>query len=570
MQKSKHGWMMSLVWIGILSLVGCTLPSQVTISETASAANRPAVAGETTDDTTSDAVTDSTAGRPAGWGEASHSNDAEPDYDVVFPADQVNTITVTIAPTDWEAMQENMTDLLGEPGERGPGRGGFGRPGNGDGPPPAMGRGQSLAGREPVTGTVGMQPPALPDAGFGGNNSPLGGAGGAGSLISENPMWVPATIEFQEHIWTNVGVRYKGNSSLMSAWNAETLKLPLKLDFDEFEDEYPEIKNQRFYGFKQLSLANNIQDSSYMRDVITYDLLEEADLVAAQTAFYNVILDYGEGPVNLGIYTMIEVIDDTVIDRYFDDKDGNIYEGDGRGVSLAEGTFDQIATSFQKENNEDEADWRDIEQLYAVLHDDTRTTDPAVWRTELESIFDVDSFLEWLALSAVIEHWDTYGAMTHNFYLYHDPETDQLTWISWDHNLVLGASGGGPGGERPGGDQVNAPQMNRNPGAGAPGGRGGSNRNTSLDKADVGDEWPLISYLIADPVYQQAYLDELQATLDELFVPERLTAAVADYAEILAPYVAAEGNADGFAAAVEALQTRIESRYNIVEEFLAQ
>lgn len=33
-------------------------------------------------------------------------------------------------------------------------------------------------------------------------------------------------------------------------------KLPLKLDFDEFEDDYPEIENQRFYGFKQLSLAN--------------------------------------------------------------------------------------------------------------------------------------------------------------------------------------------------------------------------------------------------------------------------------------------------------------------------
>ena len=54
-------------------------------------------------------------------------------------------------------------------------------------------------------------------------------------------MWVPATIEFEGNTWTNVGVRYKGNSSLTSGWRGGTLKLPLKLDFDEFEDHHPEM-----------------------------------------------------------------------------------------------------------------------------------------------------------------------------------------------------------------------------------------------------------------------------------------------------------------------------------------
>ena len=61
-------------------------------------------------------------------------------------------------------------------------------------------------------------------------------------------------------------------------------------------------------------------------------------LVAAETAFYDLILDYGEGPVNLVLYTMVEVIDDTVIPRYFADDSGNIYEGDGRAASVAKGT----------------------------------------------------------------------------------------------------------------------------------------------------------------------------------------------------------------------------------------
>ena len=27
--------------------------------------------------------------------------------------------------------------------------------------------------------------------------------------------------------------------------------------------------------------------------------------------------------------------------------------------------------------------------------------------------------------------------MTHNYYLYHDPTTDQIIWIPWDNNEAL-------------------------------------------------------------------------------------------------------------------------------------
>ncbi|MCB0028084.1 MAG: CotH kinase family protein, partial [Anaerolineales bacterium] len=134
----------------------------------------------------------------------------------------------------------------------------------------------------------------------------------------------------------------KGNSSLSSAWRSGDAKMPLKLDFDEFEDDYPEIDDQRFYGFKQLSLANGFSDDSLMRETVAYDLLAEAGLPAAETAFYEILLDHGDGPESLGVYIVVEVVDDTVIDRVFGSDDGNIYEGDGSGVSLAEGTQGQI------------------------------------------------------------------------------------------------------------------------------------------------------------------------------------------------------------------------------------
>lgn len=523
-------------------------------------------------ETTTASEDDESVARPEGWGEESHSNDADPNYEVVFPQDTVNKITITIAPEEYEAMQANMVELFGEQGndERGPGggRGGFG-PQDGERPErPADG--EMPEGRPEGERFEGERP----GGGFGG-----GFGRGGGDMTPENPMWVSATIQFEDDVWTNVGVRYKGNSSLTSGWRSGTEKLPFKLDFDEFEDDYPEIDNQRFYGFKQLSLANGFSDASFLRDAVTYDILEEAGLPSTETAFYEVFLDHGEGPVSLGLYTMIEVIDDTSIDRYFGDDDGNIYEADGSAASLAEGTFEQIADSFQKENNEDEGDWSDIEELYNVLHAEQRTTDPDAWRASLEAIFDVDGFLEWLAISAVIQHWDTYGAMNHNFYLYNDPASEQLTWISWDHNMSM-STGGGPGGGSPRGGDFGAPNAadgaqasgdadafaNNEPG---PGGRGGpGNRNVTLDKANVGENWPLIRYLLDEPTYYDAYINYVEETVAGPFDPDKMAETYQQMAELIEPYAAADVGQSAFEDAVQQLIDHAYERADAVEAFI--
>jgi len=411
-------------------------------------------------------IAQDTTVRPGGWGEDSHGNDVDPDYAMVFPADRVNQMAVVISAENWKAMLDNMTELSGARGSGGGiGGGGLGGRPNGGVPAPSEGGfqpgGVPAGGGAPAPGEGGFQPGGAPPAGGAGAN-PGGPGGGGGDLISQNPMWVPGTIQFNGKTWTNVGVRFKGNSSLQSSWREGTDKMPFKFDFDEFEEQFPEIKNQRFYGFKQLSLSNNFGDATGMRETVAYDLFEAAGLVAANTAAYSLQVDYGEGPKELGLYTVIEVIDDTVVKRAFEDGSGNIYEADGRAASLAQGVNAQIEASFQVEGGEN-ADWSDIKKLYDVIHSGTRTSDAAAWRTSVEEIFEVDTFLEWLAISAAIQHWDTYGGMTHNYYLYNNPQNGKLTWISWDHNFVL--SGGGAGGA---------------------GGRMGS---SSLDKADVGSNW---------------------------------------------------------------------------------
>ena len=150
------------------------------------------------------------------WTIATHSSIAPINYDVVFPQDKVNRFDITISSDNWEAMQSDVEALYGSSNTS------AGGPGVG-GPPPM---------------------------------------GGGGSKVDENPIYIPCNLEFNGVNWYNVGIRYKGNSSL-KAYSNGVKKLPFRLEFSEFEDDYTEIKGQTFYGFPALSMSSNYNDKSF-------------------------------------------------------------------------------------------------------------------------------------------------------------------------------------------------------------------------------------------------------------------------------------------------------------------
>ena len=71
-------------------------------------------------------------------------------------------------------------------------------------------------------------------------------------------------------------------------------------------------------------------------------------------------VDHGDGPVYFGLYTLVEEVDDTVLDTQFSDENGNLYKPDGDAASFAAGTYDE--DEYVKKNNEDEADFYDVDQ----------------------------------------------------------------------------------------------------------------------------------------------------------------------------------------------------------------
>lgn len=420
----------------------------------------------------------------ADWTTATHSDNADPDYSVVFGQDKVHRLDIVVDEDDWETMQDDVASIVGS-----------------------------------------------------------GGGGPGGGFSDETPVSVPAQVYYNGRQWYNVGFRFKGNSTLNGPYRAGNGKLPLRMDFDHFEDTYPEINDQRFYGFKELSFANNYNDNSLVREKVAADIFREGGIAAPQTAFYRIYIDHGDGAQYFGLYTLVEVVFDKMLETQFGSGAGNCYKPDGDAATFAQGSFN--IDELEKKTNELSADWSDVESLYNIINSSTRTSDVEAWKTDLEGVLDVSQFLKWLAINTTIQNWDTYGRMTHNYYLYNDPTSGKLKWIPWDNNEAF--QEGKMGGSLP------------------------------LDFSGVGSDWPLINYIIAVDEYKAIYDQHLNDFLANVYTTSNINTKFSSAHSLIQPYVTGtEGEESGygfvtsssFSSALSTLQSHTSTRISAVQSYL--
>jgi len=378
-------------------------------------------------------VTVEPGGEYEDWTTTTHSS-STPDYDKVFTDSKVHRLDITIGADYWAAMQADMEELYGSSSSSGgPGGGGPG----GGGPP-----------------------------------------GGASS--DENPIYVPSQVYYNGIQWYDVGIRYKGNSSLKSPYAEGNNKLPFRLEFNHFEDENPLIWGQSFYGFKQVAFSSGFNDNTLLKEKLVPDLFREFGVPAPRTAFYKIYIDYGDGPIYFGMYTMVEVIFDTMAKEQFSGSGGNCYKADDEYLD------DVSFSGTDLINKTSEGVYTEATNLINALTSSNRTSDAAQWRTDLESVIDMDQYLKYLAANTTIANWDTYGMMSHNFYMYANPGDGKLNWIPWDNNEALTATG-----------TRDALDFDFN--------------NLSTENT-----WPMISFIYADAVYKaqyDQYIDEFITTV---------------------------------------------------------
>ena len=222
----------------------------------------------------------------------------------------------------------------------------------------------------------------------------------------ESPFsWFSGIVTVNGERLTNVGVRKKG---FIGSMNED--KPSFKIRFDKFEED------QTYLDAKRLTLNNDVQDPSYVRQCLAYDLFRAVGTPAPRCNYAHVFVN----GVDMGVYTNVESIKKPFVRRNFSDPEGNLYEG-----TLSDFREGWMGT-FNQKTNSDTPDRTAIYGLAEVLQGPDETLIEGI-----SSYVDLDAFLNFWVVETLTAHWDGYAGNTNNYHMYHDPTSDRLHFIPW-------------------------------------------------------------------------------------------------------------------------------------------
>ncbi|MBK8827945.1 MAG: CotH kinase family protein [Saprospiraceae bacterium] len=252
------------------------------------------------------------------------------------------------------------------------------------------------------------------------------------SLIPGEPSedaipYLTSSVKIDGTAYDHVGVRFKGYSSFLFVPGK---KRPFKLDFNEFVD------NRTIDGLRKLNLNNGVGDPAFQRDFICYNLLRKMGIPAPRVAFVKLYLN----DEYWGLYTMVEQIDKSFLKDNYADNDGSLYKNIGWSNLEYNGDRKSDYPEFEKKTKESEP-WTDFIDLIKKMNSSKIT-----YKSDLESLFEVDDYLKVLAVDMITGNWDSYHFHGRNWYLYKDSTSNKFHWQPWDYNLALGGTfnGGHP------------------------------------------------------------------------------------------------------------------------------
>jgi spore coat protein CotH len=245
----------------------------------------------------------------------------------------------------------------------------------------------------------------------------------AGSIHALKFKYVSATVTCNGEVYKNVGVRYRGNASILMI--PPDGKKPIKFDFARFDE------GQTFRGFKKLNFINCFRDPSRLRDKLTLDLTERVGVPAPRATFANLYLTLdGQEREHLGFFVVIEQVDDVFLQDRFGNSDGLLIKGEiVSDLEYRGEEWDAYAHDYELKSDDNSETSHLIRFLKFVHH-----APDAEFSAEIESHLNVESFLKHLAVNTLLVNLDSYPGLGHNWYLYFNTATERFEHIPWDVN----------------------------------------------------------------------------------------------------------------------------------------
>lgn len=297
-----------------------------------------------------------------------------------------------------------------------------------------------------------------------------------------NEEYSPCSVAIDGESFKNVGIRAKGNTSLTQVESYGNNRYSFKIEFDHYEN------SQNYYGLDKISLNNIIQDNTYMKDYLSYQMMAEFGAVSPLCSYVYIRVN-GE---DWGLYLAVEGVEESFLQRNYGADYGELYKPEsqsfgGRDIQGNEEGFKQRPENAEfdiPDMPEDDIEFGDAPDTgdfkvpenfdgfggfggsassdvsliytdddyssYSNIFDNAKTDitsqdkDRLISSLEslnlcrdIDSTVDVENVICYFVVHNFVCNFDSYtGSIIHNYYLY---EADgKLSMIPWDYNLAFG------------------------------------------------------------------------------------------------------------------------------------
>ena len=143
-----------------------------------------------------------------------------------------------------------------------------------------------------------------------------------------------ANVVIDGESYKNVGIRAKGNTSLSTVASLGSERYSFKIEFDHYDSA------KSYYGLDKLSLNNLIQDSTMMKDYLTYTMMNEFGVKSSLCSYVYITVN-GE---DWGLYLAVEGVEEAFLERSYGSDYGELYKPDSLSsfdrCSIASSSFD--------------------------------------------------------------------------------------------------------------------------------------------------------------------------------------------------------------------------------------
>ena len=153
------------------------------------------------------------------------------------------------------------------------------------------------------------------------------------------------TVIIDDETYRNVAIRGKGNTSLSQVPSYGNDRYSFKIEFDHYDNA------NTYYGLDKLCLNNIIQDNTYMKDYLTYQMMAEMGVASPLCSYVYITVNEEDW----GLYLAVEGVEDSFLKRNFGTNYGELYKPDSMNMGGGRGNgkqfdMDDFMEDFDFEN----------------------------------------------------------------------------------------------------------------------------------------------------------------------------------------------------------------------------